>query len=290
LINFINNDRERNPERNDGHIFEKEYAAAFTDKNISNDSYKFTFEISEKNHLFLSRLAQTFGLAYRNERGQFLIFPICLPENYPDSASGLGEAGKSDFFMEITTSNTRSTTSPVKFPKDIIPAFIVKRHNNLDYIGKKAYCSSKGAVLKWNTIRAEVKKTEDSKIVVLVRGKNTESCEFGVGLICDLYEIIQNYKVFQEKQTKPVIKVWFTDKRGRDQSFEIDEIPEIMEDESLVKNIVEPDVWERLKMISRKFAEKGHFKGKFGLGLKFGPAKVDAEVEAGLGAEAEENE
>jgi hypothetical protein len=272
LINYISNDTKRK----DGHIYESEYNNAFNNEKISLDSYlKHTQElqISEVRHPFISALAETFQLAYRKE--DFLIFPICLPKSYPDNKSGLGKPDKNDFFMEITTSK-RDTISPVAFPKDIIPAFIVKRHKNLDHIGKKAYCSRNGAVLKRNGIKAEVKKTENSKIVVLVKNNNQNSCEFGAELLSDLYNIIQKYKVFQDEQTKPAVKICFTDKKGREKNCEI---IEILEEYSLIESIVSPTAWQSLKNIAIEIGRKMNF--RFAFKGNLGPLETEAELEIG---------
>ena len=158
---------------------------------------------------------------------------------HPDGEGGLGNTEENDFFVEITTSTERDTATPIIFPKDIIPAFIVKHHSDLEYIGEKAYCSKTGVVLKrkasGSTIKAEVRRTEDSKIVILVKNNDQNSCEFGAELIRDLYQVISDYKVFQDKQTRPLIKISYIDKKGREKSCEIEEV---LEDDSLIKNSV----------------------------------------------------
>ncbi|MDR1701985.1 MAG: hypothetical protein LBR56_04350, partial [Sporomusaceae bacterium] len=98
LINFIKNAQKNNPARNDGHIKESEYKTAFTDKTIPDDSYETEDihkpHIAEHDYQFISALAQTFDLAYK-ENG-LLIFPNCLPENYPQKKKGLGDPTEKD--------------------------------------------------------------------------------------------------------------------------------------------------------------------------------------------------
>ena len=160
-----------------------------------------------------------------------------------------------------------------------IPAFIVKRHKDLDYVGKTAYCSRNGTVLKRNisktkAIRAEVKRTESTRIVVLVKGNNQHSCEFGAELVGDLYDVIRRYKVFQNEQTKPAIKFCFTDKKGRPRSCEIEDV---LENDSLFENFVEPSKWQQLKNMASSFGDNMRFKGKLGVNLAIG--NIEAEVE-----------
>ena len=276
LINFIKNDQEKNPDRKDGHIYEKEYETAFTDKRIPNNidaNYTHEFLIADDRHKFISALAQTFDLAYENEKENFLIFPICLFDNYPDNKNGLGEKEKNDFYVEITTSTELGTSSPVNFPKDIIPAFIVKQHEKLDYIGKKAYCSKVGAVLKYNGIQAEVKKTENTKIVVLVKNNKSASCEFGAELVGDLYKIILKYRIFKNEKTRPSIKIYYTDKSGYKKYCEI---IEVLDKNSLIKDIVTTSVWEKLKKSTSEILKELRFKVK----INIGPIEGEIEKES----------
>ena len=279
LINYITNDQGKNPERLDGHIYEREYKDAFSDVRIPDDSYggiAKSLYVPEDRYIFLSELAQTFDLAYKKD--DLMVFPVCLPENYPKKKSGLGEQGDSDIFIEISTSRLGTTTSPATFPKDIIPAFIVKQHKNLEYLGKTAYCSRNGAVLKWaagksKSIMAEVKKTESTKIVVLVKDNKKESCEFCADLVRDLNDIIQKYKGFQKENERPSVKVCFRDNKRRDQSCVIEEL---LEEGSWIEQIVDPTQWKRLKGIG-EIIKKARIKGK--LEANLGPVKAGVEVE-----------
>lgn len=289
LINFITNDQEKNLERNDGHIYESEYETAFTAQDIDDQLgyYPEKFQISGHNHKFVSMLAQTFELAYRNEKDELLIFPICLPENYPNKEPGLNGPGKDDFFVEITTDTERDMVSPITFPKDIIPAFIVKRHKDLDhleYLGceKQPYCSKNGAVLKRGSIKAEVKKKTNSKIVVLVKGSNEKSCEYGAELITGLYDVIQKYRIFQDDENRPAIKIWFTDKNNKDRSCDIEDI---LEDDSWIKAKTEPTVMDKLKKIAYKL--NMYIKERIKLGVK---DLAEVELEASLGKNKKDEE
>ena len=278
IINFITNDINRD----DGHISESEYKKAFSYVGKDDEAYKQEhLDYSTDMYPYISALAEAFDLAYKVKKDNLLIFPICLPENYPYSENGLGEPAKNDFFVEITTSTERSNLSPVTFPKDIIPAFIVKRHKDLDHIpidavNEKAYCSRNGAVLKRSGIKAEVRKKENSKITVLVKKNDQKSCDFGMELVSDLYSVIQKYKVFQNQETRPLIKIWYTDSKERDKNYEI---AEILEANFLAEEINEPNIQDYFTGIISTL--KNNFRKKFTFKTKgnIGPAELELEIE-----------
>lgn len=241
LINFIKDQ----PDRKAGYIFAHEFQTAFESKDICNDSYVEKYAVSGNDHKFIRILAQSFELAYYKEDldGDRLFFPICLPEHYPNRMDGLGKAGKDDFLVVISTSDDRDTDTPIKFPKDIIPAFIVKQHKNLDDMYGEPCCSRTGAVLKRGKIRAEVRRTEATKLTVRVKGHSEAGDAFGIELIGDLYDAILAYRVFSEAETRPEIKVTYTDDRGRTQSLRVEEV---LEDPSILERIKELSLRQRI--------------------------------------------
>ena len=285
LINLIQNDMEKSSGRIDGRIDMSEFDDAFSNEKLgSHEGYtkEFTEMLSVPSHRypFLCVLAHTFGLAYM--KNTYLIFPHCLPKHYPNGKRGLGDTKSDDFFVEITTSTERSTTSPVTFPKNIIPAFIVKRHTNL--VDSDTYCSRNGIVLKHpkNKTKAEVKKISDYQIVVLVKGNKQNSCEFGADLVGDLYEVIQRYDVFKKEQTQPKIKISFVDKDREEQSCEI---RGLLKDNSWVEGLVEPSKMSGLKQIAQGIAKRV----SWGFSVDINTKIINVKAQANLGTEKPES-
>ena len=280
LINFIQNDKSRT----DGHIKIDEFKKAYERADAAPGSYqKHTRKLTvpDNRYPFISMLAQTFGLAY--EKDHFLIFPICLPEDYPGRNRGLGDPDDSDFFVEISTKTERTNSSPVKIPKDVVPAFIVKRHTNLR--GTAECLSRNGVVLEHlkHKIKAEVKRNSDYQINVLVKGADRKSCEFGADLIRDLYSVILNYIVFQEKKNRPSIKISFIDKKGHPRS---EELSDLLSDDSWLSQLVEPAKLGRLRHFAQQIDQRltlglsGEVpigKGKVAGEVKLNPAASDGE-------------
>ena len=99
---------------------------------------------------------------------------------------------------------------------------------------------------------AEVKKTEPSKIVILVKGNKKTSREFGAELAGELYRVIQGYNWFQ-KEEEPTVKVSFKDKKGNPQNYALGEI---LDEDSLVKCLVEPPDFMALRDIAITFAKR----------------------------------
>jgi len=244
LIKFIN---VQTPKVKSWHISENDFGRVFNKNNL--------YKVSNKQYTFISALAQTFGLAYKEKDSLF--FPNCLPEQYPNFSQGLEIDKLNDFIVEIKIET--KNVFPVAFPKDIIPALIVKHQKNLDNVEGIPCCSINGAVFKHKSrnkifkndiVRAEIKKESNSAIVIYVKTSSQASYEFGTEIIKDLHNTIQNYKLFQH--VKPVLRVWYTDTRGRDKVCDIEEI---LDNHNGVKDFVKPNKWTQLKQFAVKISE-----------------------------------
>jgi len=67
--------------------------------------------------------------------------------------------------------------------------------------------------------------------------------------------VIQKYKVFQDEQTRPAVKITFVDKYGSDQSFDIAAI--LARD--WIENLVEHSKLSNLKRTARNIGERLSF-------------------------------